>query len=176
MSNCPPTFDFESAWSVCTTTVATALSVQNRNLCWHSLRTCVVRPKSVWRWDGSVFGEGYLVIFFPFCPVFFSLVCVHYNLVHCFLHLPSCPLCLPAALPLQLKHLPSRKRRGLASVWSAKTEPVCIRLLCSWANSSAAALWAKPGALTVTNAPLQEQVRPPATSNTQPDSEPPNGR
>lgn len=61
--------------------------------------------------------------------------------------------------PLQPAQLPSRRKRALASVWSAQGGSVCTQCLPSWANSSAAAVWAKPGALIVTNAPLQEQVR-----------------
>lgn len=66
---------------------------------------------------------------------------------------------------LQPTHLPSKRRRGLASVWSARGGSAYTQCLPSWANSCVAAVWAKPGALIVTNAPSREQVRPPATSN-----------
>lgn len=81
---------------------------------------------------------------------------------------PPCSSLSSSCAPLQPIRLPSKRKRGLASVWSAQGDSVCTQCLPSWANSSAAAVWAKPGALVVTNAPLQEQVRPPATSDIYP--------
>lgn len=75
------------------------------------------------------------------------------------LHFGVPPSTFSSCPPLQPTQLPSRRKRALASVWSAQGGSVCTQCLPSWANSSAAAVWAKPGALIVTNAPLQEQVR-----------------
>lgn len=102
---------------------------------------------------GGCSGEGDFFTLYPLFPP-----CL--GLLHFGVPLPAPP---PSSLPsfcapLQPKH-PSKRRRGLASVWSARGGNVCTQCLPSWANSFAAAVWAKPGALVVTNAPLQEQVR-----------------
>lgn len=99
--------------------------------------------------------------------LFFPHVYVSYTLVHHFYASPSSSLST-SCTPLQPARLPSKRRRGLASVWWAQGSSVCTQFLLSWANSSAAAVWAKPGALIATNAPLQEQVRPPAMSDIYP--------
>lgn len=108
------------------------------------------------------FGEGDLFISSLSVLSFFPLsMYVSYTLVHHFLRLLLL-LCSSSCTPLQPTRLPSKRRRELASVWSAQGDSVCTQCLPSWANSSAAAVWAKPGALVVTNVPLQEQVRPPS--------------
>lgn len=110
------------------------------------------------------FGEGDLFIS-SLSVLSFPSMYVSYTLVHHFLRLPSSSSLSSSCTPLQPTRLPSKRRRGLASVWSAQGDSVCTQCLPSWANSSAAAVWAKPGVLVVTNVPLQEQVRPPATSD-----------
>lgn len=91
--------------------------------------------------------------------------------------LPPC-LCLPPlwrtspchspTAPLQPTPLPSTRRKGLVSDWSVRGSSVCTRCLLSWANSSAAAVWARPGARAATSAPYQEQVRPPTPATLSP--------
>lgn len=76
--------------------------------------------------------------------------------------------CHSPTTPLQPTPLPSTRRKGLVSDWSVRGSSVCTRCLLSWANSCAAAVWARPGARAATSAPWQEQVRPPTPATLSP--------